>query len=240
MASYFWLTSPDWQPVAPWIGVDISDAVDAARSHLGHIANTHFVQADAMRLPFRDDYFDAILAEGVLHHTPSTRMAIASASRVLTAGGELNFYVYRRKAPVREFTDDLVRARLRGLTEDEAWAAMRSLTALARNLAALNVAVDVEQDVSILGIKAGRQDVQRFIYWNFAKLYWNDDLDFEENVHVNFDWYRPEYAHRQSLDEVTDWCRAAGLQIGRVHEQESGYTVRAIKSGAAASREVSS
>jgi ubiquinone/menaquinone biosynthesis C-methylase UbiE/uncharacterized protein YbaR (Trm112 family) len=229
MASYFWLASKDWSATSPWVGVDISPAIDVARQQLGHVPNTHFIQADAMLLPFPDSTFDAILSEGVLHHTPSTQRAIGSGARVLAPGGEFHFYVYRRKAPAREFTDDHVREQLRDLTDEQAWSAMRPLTRLARNLAALKVEVVVEEDVPQLGIQAGRQDVQRLIYWNFAKLFWNDAFDFEENVHINYDWYRPTYAHRQSAEEITSWCQGAGLEIVRMHEQESGYTVRAVK-----------
>jgi arsenite methyltransferase len=229
MASYFWLASPDWNGASPWVGVDISPAIDVARQQLGHIPNTHFVQADAMLLPFPDSTFDVILSEGVLHHTPSTQGAIQSGARVLSRGGEFHFYVYRRKAPAREFTDDHVREQLRGLTDEQAWNAMRPLTKLARNLSALHAEVVVEEDVPELGIQAGRQDVQRLIYWNFAKLFWNDAFDFEENVHINYDWYRPTYAHRQSADEIRSWCRGAGLEVVRMHEQESGYTVRSVK-----------
>jgi ubiquinone/menaquinone biosynthesis C-methylase UbiE/uncharacterized protein YbaR (Trm112 family) len=229
MASYFWLASAEWNAASPWIGVDISLAIDVARQQLGHIPNTHFIQADAMQLPFPDSTFDAIVSEGVLHHTPSTQKAIESGARVLTRGGEFHFYVYRRKAPGREFTDDHVREQLRNMSDEQAWNAMRPLTKLARNLAALHAEVVVEEDVPELGIKAGRQDVQRLIYWNFAKLFWNDSFDFEENVHINYDWYRPTYAHRQSAEEITAWCQGAGLEIIRIHEQESGYTVRAVK-----------
>lgn len=229
MASYFWLASPEWRADAPWVGLDISEAVDLAREHLHHVPNTHFVQADAMRLPFADGTFHAILSEGVLHHTPSTRDAIASGARVLAPGGEFHFYVYRRKAPGREFTDDYVRERLHGMSDEQAWNAMRPLTKLARNLAALKAEVEVEEDIPELGIKAGRIDVQRLIYWNFAKLFWNDEFDFEENVHINYDWYRPTYAHRQTAEELRTWCEGAGLDVARLHEQESGYTVRAVK-----------
>ena len=50
-------------------------------------------------------------------------------------------------------------------------------------------------------------------YWHFAKLYWNPAWSFEENVHVNFDWYRPHYAHRQTEEEVRQWCAEAELTI---------------------------
>ncbi len=227
-ASLPWLRHPRWTGAAMWVGVDISAAIDVAKDRLGGSANTHFVQADALQLPFADGAFDTLLSEGVLHHTPSTRAAILSAARVLEVGGEFHFYVYRRKAPIREYTDDYVREAIRGLSDEEAWHEMRSLTQLGRALAELEVQVDVP-DVPLLEIKAGRYDVQRLIYWNFAKLFWNTALSFEANVHVNFDWYRPQYAHRQTEDEIRTWCAEAGLRIERLHEQESGYTVKAVK-----------
>ena len=78
-------------------------------------------------------------------------------------------------------------------------------------------------------IKAGKQDVQRLVYWNVAKLFWNEALAFEENVHINFDWYRPRYAHRQTEAQVRQWCEEARLDVRRLHDSEAGYTVRAVK-----------
>jgi hypothetical protein len=106
---------------------------------------------------------------------------------------------------------------------------MRSLTLLGRALTELHTQVVVPEDVPVLGIKAGGYDVQRFIYWNFAKMYWNEALTLEENVHVNFDWYRPHYAHRQTAEEILNWCSEAGLSISWFHEQESGFTIKAVK-----------
>jgi len=227
-SSALWLDTPQWQGNAMWVGVDISGAIDIARDRLGPIRNTHFVQADALRMPFAPGAFDTIFSEGVLHHTPSTRDALRACARLLAGGGDLFFYVYRKKAPVREFTDDHVRAALALMTNEEAWEAMRPLTALARDLTALKATIDVE-DIPALGIKAGRYDVQRFIYWNFAKLFWNESYPFEANVHVNFDWYRPHYANRQTEAEVRSWCAEAGLGIRRFHSEESGFTVIASK-----------
>ena len=84
------------------------------------------------------------------------------------------------------------------------------------------------EDVPLLGIKAGRQDVQRLVYWNFAKLFWNPSWSFEENLHVNFDWYHPTYAHRHTEEEIRSWCEAAGLDVLRLHDQEpAAWTIRA-------------
>lgn len=228
LSSGTWLVSPGWNGRAMWVGVDISTAVDVAQSRLGKIANTHFVQADALELPFANGTFDAVFSEGVLHHTPSTRSALLSAARVLAAGGEISFYVYRKKGAAREFTDDYVREQLRGLSDEDAWEVMRGFTRLAQALSAVDAEVDVPA-VPMLGIVAGKLPVQRFVYWNFAKLYWSDEMSFEENVHVNFDWYRPVYAHRQTEADVRGWCEEARLDVTRFNEQESGYTVVARK-----------
>lgn len=227
-SSALWLDVPQWSGRAMWVGLDISSAIDVARERLGSLPNTHFVQADALRMPFAPGSFDTIFSEGVLHHTPSTRDALLAAARLLQPGGEILFYVYRKKAPVREFTDDHVRAALSSMTNEEAWEVMRPLTTLARDLAALKATIDVE-DIPVLGIKAGRYDVQRLIYWNFAKLFWNESYPFEANLHVNFDWYRPHYANRQTEADVRSWCADAGLLIRRFHAEESGFTVIASK-----------
>jgi SAM-dependent methyltransferase len=212
-----------------WVGVDISSAIDVARTRIGGQPGTHFVQADALSLPFPDGTFDTVFSEGVLHHTPSTRAALASAVRVLQVGGEILFYVYRRKSPIREFTDDHVRGLVSELRPEEAWNAMRPLTQLGKAIAELNAVVVVPEDVTVLGIPSGTYDIQRLIYWNVAKLFWNEEFGFEENQHINFDWYHPRYAHRQSEEEVRAWCVEDGLDIRRFDVQESGFTVRAVK-----------
>jgi len=106
---------------------------------------------------------------------------------------------------------------------------MRPLTHLAKALAETEAKIDLPRDVRLLGLKAGEHDVQGLIYGTVAKLYWNPALSFEENLHINFDWYRPRYAHRQSEEEVRAWCEEARLAIEWFHEQESGFTVRATK-----------
>jgi arsenite methyltransferase len=224
-----WLDSPHWTGAAMYVGVDISTAADVALQRLGHLPNVQFVQGDALQLPFEDGLFDTVFSEGVLHHTPSTRAAIASGARVLASGGQFHFYVYKKKAPLREFADDYVRHELATLTNEGAWEAMRALTELGRALAAMRQTLVLPQDISVLGLQAGTFDLQRFFYNNVAKVFWNDELSFEENVHLNFDWYRPAYAHRQTPGEVSAWCEEANLDIRRMEVDDSGITVIAIK-----------
>ena len=212
-----------------WVGVDISAAIDVAQERIGHVVGTHFVQADILQLPFQESTFDTIVSEGVLHHTPSAEQAMKALVPLLEPGGEFLFYVYRKKGPIREFTDDYVREIVSQLPAQEAWALIRPLTRLGMVLSELKAEVEVPEDIPYLGIKAGRYDVQRLIYWHFAKLFWNERFSFEENNHVNFDWYHPRYAHRHTENEVRRWCDEAGLTVAHFDVQESGFTVRAVK-----------
>ncbi len=216
-------------PAARVYGLELSECVDEAAQHARSrgLANITFVQADLMAPPFPARAFDFVISEGVLHHTPDTRSAFKALVELLAPEGEIAFYVYRRKAPLREFADDHVRGLLQGKTPDEAWSLMEPLTALGRALAELKVSVDVPQDVEVLGIKAGSYDVQRLVYYSMAKCFWNEKLSFDENVHVNFDWYYPRFAWRHSETEVREWLREAGLRARCERIEDSGITVRA-------------
>jgi SAM-dependent methyltransferase len=212
-----------------WLGADISEAIDVAKERLGDFPGTAFIQADILDLPIKPDSFDVVFSEGVLHHTPSTRRALEAATRILQPGGEILFYVYRTKSPIREFTDDFVRKQVSSMSEEEAWSSLRPLTALGRALAEANATITLHEPIDLLKIPAGQHDVQRLIYWHFAKLFWNENYSFEENVHINFDWYRPTYSHRQSEAEVRSWCDELGLSIERCYLDEAGITIRARK-----------
>ncbi len=227
LGTSFWMAEPWDGP--QWIGLDISEAIDVAKQRLGGFAGTHFVQGDVLRPPFAPGTFDAVISEGVLHHTPSTEAALAAVASTLEPGGEIRFYVYRRKGPVREFADDHIRDVVAAHSPEDAWEALRPLTKLGQALAELGVEVDVPEDIPYLGITAGRHDVQRLLYWNFVKLYWNPDFSFDVNHHVNFDWYHPRYAHRHTAEEIERWCEELGLRIDYLGEQESGFTVRATR-----------
>ena len=224
-----WLDSPGWTGRAMYVGADISTAADVALQRLGHLPNVQFIQGDALQLPFEDGAFDTVFSEGVLHHTPSTQAAIASGARVLASGGQFHFYVYKKKAPLREFADDHVREELAALSNEEAWEAMRGLTDLGKALSDLQQTLVLPRDIGVLGLKQGTFDLQRFFYNNVAKVFWNDTMSVEENVHVNFDWYRPAYAHRQTPEEVSAWCAEAGLEVQRMEVDDSGITVIASK-----------
>lgn len=210
---------------------DLSRAIDACRDELDGRAPITFVQADLHHLPFADEAFDVVWSSGVLHHTPNTFDALAAIARHVRTGGHLIFYVYVRKAPLREFADDHVRAAISDLPPDEAWRRMEAITRLGRSLSAVTDRLRIEQDVPELGLRAGDYNLQRFVYYNLFKCFWNDALSFDENVHVNFDWYHPKYAHRHEPDEVRGWLSRLGFDETFFHVGDSGITVMARRRG---------
>lgn len=213
-----------------YVGIDISNAVDvAAQRFAEHGLPGAFLQADLAEPPLADGTVDVILSEGVLHHTDSTERALKRLTRLLRPGGRFLFYVYRRKGPIREYTDDYVRDLLQELEPEEAWERLMPLTKLGKALGDLHVEVDVPEEVDLLGIPAGRIDVQRLFYWHVIKAYHRDEYSLGELNHINYDWFAPCNAHRQSPDEVRRWCAEAGLTIEREDVQEAGITVVGLK-----------
>lgn len=217
-----------------YLGVDISDAVDVAAARFGERnLEAGFLQADLVNLPFADGSMDVIFSEGVLHHTDSTEGALKAAARLLRSGGRFLFYVYRKKGPVREFTDDHIRRQLRGLSPEEAWQKMMPLTRLGKLLGDLDLEIEVPEEIELLEIPAGRISLQRFFYWHVFKAFHHPELSIEELNHINYDWYTPANAHRQTPEEVEAWCREVGLEIEHQVVEQAGITVIARKTGAA-------
>lgn len=207
------------------IAADISGAVDACRQQLQARPNLSFVQADLNALPLPENIFDVVWSSGVLHHTPDTFAALRSVTRHAKIGGRVIFYVYVRKGPIREFVDDYLRKEISDLPPEEAWQRMESLTKLGRSLAQIAQPLVIEDDVPELGITAGTHNLQRFVYYNLFKCFWNDALSFDENVNVNFDWYHPKYAHRQTPEQVRGWLDELHLAAEFFNVGESGITV---------------
>jgi len=61
-------------------------------------ANADFMISDGERLPFRDESFDVVYSNGVLHHTPDTEGAIREVHRVLAPGGVAKVMLYHRNS----------------------------------------------------------------------------------------------------------------------------------------------
>ena len=179
----------------------------------------------------RRGLFDFVSADQVVHHTPDAYAAVRSLAALLAPGGTLAFYVYKRKAPMREYADDFMRERTTRMSVDECMDFSASMSELGRKLSDVGTTITLDRPIPLLGIEAGEHDVQRLIYWHFLKCFWNDDFSPNLNDLVNFDWYHPPYASRHTEDEVRGWCDALGLTIdapGRWATRASASARRAV------------
>lgn len=91
------------------VGVDLSNAVDAARESLAGRGNVHLVQASIYALPFRDGAFDGCYSIGVIQHTPDPLRAVRALPRVLKRGGRIALTIYERKRHTLLYSKYLIR-----------------------------------------------------------------------------------------------------------------------------------
>lgn len=209
---------------AELVGIDLVGA-DVAREQFKDVERVRFETRDLLGDLSGLGQFDFIYCQEVLHHTVDPARAFRNLRGLLAPGGEIAIYVYKQKAPAREFVDDYVRGKIANLSYDDAIRPCEQITAFGKALAEAGHTVTVPQ-VDVLGIEAGTYDVQRLIYHFFAKCYWNPDFSYKDNVVINYDWYHPQLATRHTLAEVEEWFTTAGLEIVHRTVDFYGITVR--------------
>jgi SAM-dependent methyltransferase/uncharacterized protein YbaR (Trm112 family) len=216
-------------PDATVVALDLSDSIVTAQREFGAAPNLNFIQADLLRPPLQPEAFDFVSADQVVHHTPDAHAAVQSLAGLLKPGGVLAFYVYKRKAPLREHADDYVRERTTRMSVEDCMDVSAGMSELGRELSQLNATITLERGIPLLGIEPGEHDVQRLVYWHFLKCFWNDDFSENLNDLVNFDWYHPPYASRHTEEEVRSWCDGLGLSIEHLDVGDAGISVVAAR-----------
>lgn len=213
-------------PHALVIGMDFSDAAQHAANNYAHLQNLFFVQGDIANTGFRDGSVAYASCDQVIMHTESPERTFAELARIShRPSGQVACYFYTKKALPRELLDDYFRSACSQMSRDELWAMSEQLTELGRRLSDLNVSFDAP-NIPALGIKGGTYDIQRFIYWNLLKCFWNAELGPETSVIVNLDWYSPSNARRFSEKEVHDIVSSNNLSEAFFHAEEACYSGR--------------
>jgi len=211
-----------------YLGVDNADgALEQGENRFQEEGfNGEFINADISTMDLGEK-FDIILSSGVIHHTEKPKETFLNLVNHLNPGGRIVFYIYKKKAPVREFVDDFVRNSLEGLPHEEAWEKMIPLTQLGIELGKIDQVVKVEKDVELLGIPKGEYKVQELLYWHFFKAFYREEYTLDQMNHINFDWYSPAYCFRFEPEEIEDWLEEAGLTVEQFNVLPSGIGVMA-------------
>lgn len=91
-----WITKGYAKAKAKITSVDLSsNSVFMAKQHLAYFnLKSNFNVADAENLPFKNNSFDFVCSDGVLHHTADTKKGVQEVYRVLKPGGKavISFY----------------------------------------------------------------------------------------------------------------------------------------------------
>ncbi|HEU5295317.1 MAG TPA: class I SAM-dependent methyltransferase [Burkholderiaceae bacterium] len=213
-------------PQALVVGMDFSGAAAQAAQAYAELPNLFFVRGDIASTGMRDGAADYVSCDQVIMHTEDPQATFAELARVTKRpDGQFACYFYAKKALPRELLDEHFRSHCKELSREQLWELSAQLAELGRRLSALDVTFDAPA-IPALGIKGGRIDVQRFLYWNFVKCYWNEELGLETSIVTNFDWYSPSNARRFSESEVRQLVRSNGMVETCFHAEEACYSGR--------------
>lgn len=83
------------------VGIDFSEAMIAEARRI--LPQANFRVANAEELPFEDGSFDAVVANGVLHHLAEPDRALEEARRVLARGGQIGCTVWAEPETLEAF-----------------------------------------------------------------------------------------------------------------------------------------
>ena len=129
-------------PDAGDVGVDLVD-LGPARRNSAKFENVTYRSANLRKSLSRLGIFDFIYCQEVLHHTGNAKAAFRNLCAILAPGGRIAIYVYRKKAPAREYMDDHVRALIAALPYEKAMAACRQITELGRRLSKIKSEIQI-------------------------------------------------------------------------------------------------
>ena len=190
------------------VGVDMNDAVEHVYRSTREVENVHIVQGNIMSLPFKDDVFDLVWSNGVIHHTPDAAACHRALSRVVKPGGTLYVWVYaRRFSPFKLAKDAADVVRISKLPE-------AALLALCRVLAYPSLA--------LLSLYRG------VVHLPFVRrtpwLEWTSRRRTLKELRLTwFDTLSPQYDTTHSESEVIAWFESAGFErIAAIEEPKVG------------------
>ncbi|WP_165253048.1 class I SAM-dependent methyltransferase [Paludisphaera soli] len=180
------------------VGLDLSEAVLAARDLTEGSPNVAIVRGDLLRLPVAEGSFDHIYSIGVLDHTPDPRAAFLGLARLLKPGGRIAIWIYERESPIVERIMDAHRAVSTRLPLGlllRLCQATAPIGAIKRRLMTSRRRLVERAGVALHALTIG------------VSMH----PDPEVRVCDTLDWYAPKYLSRHTVEEVRGWFAEAGL-----------------------------
>ncbi|HLL73742.1 MAG TPA: methyltransferase domain-containing protein [Pyrinomonadaceae bacterium] len=184
------------------VGLDISDAVDAARANLAGRGNAHLVQGSILSPPFKAGAFDACYCIGVIQHTPDPRAALRALPVLLREGGRIAVTIYERKPWTKLNAKYLVRPLTKRLGKERLLRGIRGAMPVLFPLTDVLFRLPVVGRVFVFSIPVanyvGEKSLSRRQRYDWAVL-------------DTFDMLSPQYDQPQTQDEVQAALAEAGV-----------------------------
>jgi len=179
------------------IGVDLNFALLRSGRIHRNTPRFHLLIASLFHLPFRDESFDVVYSQGVLHHTFSTRSAFESIANFVRPGGHLFVWVYSLDSHLlpKGFKGRVLRAR---------WQAEQVLRP------ALSRAPKAVRDACFALLTTLVHPLVRAAILHRKKWKWH------HTNHGLRDWLSPRFAHRHSYNEVLEWFEVRGFAVAGI------------------------
>lgn len=185
------------------VGVDLSNATDAARATLSDRKNVHLVQASIYELPFRDAVFDGCYCIGVIQHTPDPNRSMRSLPRVLKPSGRIAITAYERRRWTLLNAKYLVRPVTRRLNKRFLFTTIQGIMPLLFPVSELTFRIPYLKKVFMHAIPVA----------NYVD---NPELKLRQRyrwaVMDTFDMLSPEYDQPQTQENATLALREEGIK----------------------------
>ncbi len=188
------------------VGIDISNAIDAAKANLKGKENVHFVQASIYELPFREGTFDFCYCIGVIQHTPDTAESLRSIARTVKPKGKFAVTIYPRKPWTKLFAKYWLRPITKRLKKETLLTAIQSIMPVAFPLTNMLFRIPVLGKAFMFVIPVAN-------YVDEKRLSRKQRYDWA--VLDTFDMLSPHYDQPMTEEEAVNALKGTGLAVTR-------------------------
>jgi SAM-dependent methyltransferase len=203
------------------VGIDLSNAVDAARDSLHDRTTVHFVQASIYDLPFRPGTFDKVYCIGVIQHTPDTAQSLRCIADMVRPDGDIAVTIYPRKPWTKLFSKYWLRPVTKRMSKEKLMKVIERIMPVAFPI------TDVLFRIPVLG-RAFMFAIPVANYVHEKQL--NDEQRYAWAVLDTFDMLSPYYdqpmteaeARKPLLESGIDATRLAGSGLNLVGRRSLG------------------
>ncbi len=181
------------------VGLDLSNAVEAAYRNMKPFPKAHIIQGDIYNLPLRND-FDFLFSIGVIHHLPDPKGAFLNLVKFAKRGSSIFIWLYGREG--RRFKTCFIEGTIRQVTRRLPHRLLYNLCYLPAGI--YQICNDIYK--ALEKHKATRGIAEKIPFKGYAKF------PFRVKHADSFDLLATPVNNYYTREEVREWLRDSGLK----------------------------